>query len=238
MNDATTTEYGTSTRFFPHHTHFVGIEKWGLGHYNYGFREFSENEPKPEKPDCPAYVPDGGRSADDEARLREWRERASEYEAAHKAWEQARYFRQVTPLVEAAINARPPVDEALAAMRSAWEALDTAAVWPVAVKHLLDAQGNARTALARWVDDYAYPLAKAEGEQSYYISERVADWQGIAAKINGGQDVAWEIGWYYAGDHHCRAGYSSSPLVKLDETIQQQRARLAEIARYSGERTS
>ncbi len=181
------------------------------------------------------YVPADERTDKDKARFQEWHERTLEIDSAHKLWEQARYYRQITPLIEAAVKARPPVDKALDAMQKAWEALDNALVWPVAVKQLLDAQDKARAELDPWVDHYAYPLAKAEGSQSYYISEHVANWSRIAEEI-AGHDIGWDIGWYYKGDSHCSANYSSDPRNELDRTIRQQRDRLEEIARLSGTR--
>jgi hypothetical protein len=229
--------YGMSAQYFPHHPQFAKVEPIGGQNVRYTFiPPFTGDETEPEVPDRPKFIPEKDRTDEDKARLQEFYERRGELEAAHNCWEEARYYRQLKPLVMAALNARPPVDEALAAMRSAFAALDNALVWPVAVKQLLDAQDNAHDALARWVDNYAYPLAKAEGQQSYYIREHVGGWNDIAAELNGGQGVDWEIGWYYPGDRHTRAGYSDSPRIALDDTIRTQRAKLEQIARYSGER--
>lgn len=235
MQTDTTTPpaFGTSARFFPHHPHFVAVKPtWLDGRYEYTFREFTGDEPRPENPAYPGYVPDEEQTAEDKARMREYHERMAEIDSADKAWQQARYRRQITPLAEAAVKARPPVDEALSAMTEAWEALDSAPVWPVAVKRLIDAQDKARTEMGRWVDGYAYPLAKAEGSQSHYIREHVADWRDIAEKVTGTR-IGWDIGWYYKGDHHV-GSYSSDPWGELDETIRKQRARLEEITRLSG----
>jgi hypothetical protein len=231
----TSAEYGTSARFFPHHPHFVSIEHDCGSSYRYGFRAFTGAEPEPKTPPGPDYIPADDQTAEDKARLQEWRERVSEIGAANKLWQQARYYHQVTPLVEAALKARPPVDEALAAMQTAWEGLDNAPVWPVAVKALLDAQDAARAAMDRWVDRYAYPLAEVEGNQSNYISEYFADWHGIAEKLNGGQPVSWDVGSYHRGPY-TSPSYWDNPLEDLDKTIRKQRARLEEVARYSGER--
>lgn len=232
MTTSTAAVIGIRARFFAHHPHFVDIKPMGGSSYNYTFRQFSGDEPEPERPDHPAYVPVEDRTTEYEAQGQEWSERCTEMDVAHKLWEQARYRRQITPLVEAAIKARPPVDQALSTMQQAWEALDNALVWPVAVKQLLDAQDRARAALAQWVDTYAYPLAVAEGTQSYYIRENIANWGAIADELNDGR-IGWEIGDYYAGDRHVGAGYSDSPLDDLERTIEQQRAQLAEIAKYS-----
>jgi hypothetical protein len=220
-------------QFYPHHPHFVEVqEEWGGTMYTYAFRPFSGDEPEPVPPPYPSYVPEEDRTAEDDARLLEWRERNREMDAARKLWQQARYHRQITPLVEAAIKARPPVDQALDAMQRAWEALDNTLVWPAAVKGLLDAQDAARAAMAQWVDDYAYPLAEAEASQPYYIREEVADWKGIAAaKFNGGQRISWDIGFYYADSSYSE--YSESPLDDLNCEIKRQRDKLAEIAKYN-----
>lgn len=220
---------------FPHHPHFIAAEKSG-NRTKYTFHPFTGDEPEPQHPDFPKpYEAQEKQSPADKAMWAEYIERESEIEAARKVWMEARYYREITPLVEAAVKARPPVDEALAEMTTAWESLDNALVWPVAVKQLIDAQDKARRVLGEWVRKFAYPLAKAEGSQPHYICENVANWSGIAEKITG-ERIGWEVGWYYQGDRHCPASYSDDPRDGLDRTIREQRDRLKEIAELAGTR--
>ena len=149
----TSTAPGMSARFFPHHPHFVDVKTWG-DNYEYRFREFTGAEPQPEMTGQHPYAPEAERTADYQDRLQEWDDRQQEIDAALKMWQTARYHREITPLVAAALKARPPVDQALADLQEKWDALNSALVWPVAVKQVLEAQKTARAAMS---------LAQAEG---------------------------------------------------------------------------
>jgi hypothetical protein len=224
----------TAPRFFPHHPHFIKVEtvtQFGSTGDYYTFKAFTGTEPEPTHPDFPGSHKSVEEQTDDEkAMWAEFSERNREIDAAIKCWQEARYFRGVTPLVKAACKARQPVDEALAAMETAWTDLDNALVWPVAVKQVLDAHKNATDAMNRWVNDFAEPLAMFEGKQPFYVREHIADWRGVAEKL--GYKPQWDVGSYWAGDAHTHASYDDSPLAELQRTIREQRAQLDEIAKF------
>jgi hypothetical protein len=214
---------------YPHHPHFIKAEPIDSSTAKYYFRPFTGSEPEPTLD----YI-EG--TFEDEALRREWNEREYEIEAALKLWMTARYEARVIPLIKATAEARPPVDDALQRMRAAWDALDNALVGQVAVKQLLDAQDDALRVMREWEDRYAYPLAEAEDDQPYYVREYVADWQGIARGL--GYDVNWDIGFYYKGDRYSSSSYSESPLEDLQRTVDKQRGRLEEIAKYATTETA
>lgn len=220
------TTSGASSRYFPHHPHFLSATEDGGGRTRYQFRPFTGDEPEPVWPAAPK------QSEEDEAMWAEYSERCREIDAAWKLLRGARYHKQVTPLVDAACKARPPVDEALREMDAAWSGLDSAQVWQVAVKRLLDAYDSARAAMQCWVHTFAEPLAVVESNQSEYVLEYVADWRSIARQL-GHEEPQWDIGSYYKGDKHVRASYDPAPLDDLERTITKQRTKLEEIAKLS-----
>lgn len=222
-----TTVAPTQQLMFPHHPHFISARKNSPGRgTTYEFRPFTGAEPEPVDP-VAGPIRDDLTAAQREER---W-ERSREIEAARDLWMAARYRLLATPLVKKAVAARPKVDEALAAMGKAWEALDTATVWPVAVKRLLAAHEIALAAMYTWVDNFAEPLAEFEGKQENYVQEQVSDWRGIARSL--GYEPNWDIGNYYAGDRRVGPHYSNDPVRDLKEVIATQRATLDEVARFS-----
>lgn len=226
MAASPSTPQGMSARFFPHHPHFVRKD---TSRNRYEFRAFTGDEPEPKFTEYVAWVDEHG-DAEARARYEEYYERDSEFNAARSLWAKARYVRTVTPLVEAAVKARPPVDAALDALTAAWSALDTATVWPAAVKRVLEAQNKADTELSRWVFDYARPVAEVNSTHD------CSDWDTIATKVNGGQRVSWDVG--YCNEYHgeTRSCVPPRELETLERTIREQKAQLAEIGRYSGAR--
>jgi hypothetical protein len=223
----------TRPRYFPHHPHFMSATKHGSSHAEYQFRAFTGDEPEPVYPEMPGpYKAAAEQSDKDKAMWAEYTERVREIDTATLLWKEARYLKQITPLVDAACKARPAVDAALREMDEAWAALDNAPVWQVAVKRVLDAHDAAQVAMRRWVDEYAEPLAMVEGSLSVRVLEHVKPWQDIARQL-GHDRPEWEIGWYYKGDRHGGASYDRAPMTELDRTITEQRAKLKEIAEFS-----
>lgn len=213
----------TAARYYPHHSHFISATP-RFGRVEYEFKPFTGDEPKPEPPrPMPPYVAPEKRTAEQQAMADEFTERVAEYDVMKGAWREAVYRKQMTPLINAAYEARPAADAALREMDDAWAALDNAEVWPVAVKRVLDAHDAARTAMEQWMNQYAKPLATAES-QFLQVSERLADWRGLAYGL--GHDGRLDVGWTYDGH------YDASPMDEVNDKIAKQRQRLEEIAKF------
>lgn len=218
----------TSSRYFPSHPNLIRTTVISAdpltpgGQYKIEHTPFTGDEAEPARPPLEDKLAAIKQHPEDEEAIQaEYDQRWAEAEALYPLWRRAYYLTRVTPLINAAFAARPVVDAALRELDEAWAGLDTAAVWPVAVKRVLDAQSAAIKAMEHWIYTYAKPLSEVESDND----DMLADWQAVARQL--GYDPQFDIGWTYSGN------YDASPMTDLDRKITGQRRRMTEIAQYS-----
>lgn len=206
-----------TAQHFPHHSHFVHVARGSYG-AEYTFREFTGQEPEPVEPNFPG--------TDDKAVYEEWRQRCDEIRAARRSWSLARYRVEMAPLFRMAAQKWPQVANAVATMREAYAALDSATVWEPAVKRLLDTQDAALKAMGDWDDTVARDIARTVDQQPSCVWDVSPSWRR-SAQDAGFDSADWQVGTYY-GD-----GYDDGPLSALESEIEKQKSRLREIRSYS-----
>jgi hypothetical protein len=218
----------TTGHYFPSHPNIIRTSLSPGDQFKPGSRyqvectPFTGDEPQPEPPmyaDQLAAIEQHPEA--EQAIQAEYDQRVAEYEVTYKLWREARYRKELTPLITAAAEARSVVDAALRELDEAWAGLDTATVWQVAVKRVLDAHDAALTAMEQWTYIYAQPLAVAES--TYPAS--MAGWWSLAKQL--GHEAEWDIGYAFRG------GYDPIPIDKLNSKIDSQRQQLAEIAKFT-----
>jgi hypothetical protein len=202
-----------------HHPHFLDGRR--DTEYRYGaryffrLRPFTGCEPEPD-------MPDGlwNQLSEDNYRLLR-----AEYRLAYELWAQARFRRDVTPMLRAAVPVWQEYERARNAMAAAfaafWETSDIQ--WRAQILRLTDAHAQAVAAARNW-DDVAASLARAQHEHLRDVGEEhELDLRDVAADL----DISrWDIDTVDA----YTSSWSPKPAAgAVREEIERQKSRLKEV---------
>jgi 8-oxo-dGTP pyrophosphatase MutT (NUDIX family) len=210
-----------------HHPHFIDGRRdteYRFGtRYFFQFRPFTGSEPKPEMPDG---LWNQLSEEDDYQLLR------AEYRLAYELWAKARFRRDVTSMLRAAVPVWQEYEQARNAMAAAfaafWETSDIQ--WRAQILRLTDAHAQAVAAARNW-DSVAASLTRAEHEHLRDVGEEhELSLRDVAAET--GLDIStWEI----SGDYDYKRpewhyGEFVTPTVRaVREEIERQKERLKEV---------
>ena len=210
-----------------HHPHFIDGRRdteYRFGaRYFFQFRPFTGSEPEPEMPDG---LWNQLSEEEDYQLLR------AEYRLAYELWAKARFRRDVTPMLRAAVPVWQEYEQARNAMAAAfaafWETSDIQ--WRAQILRLTDAHAQAVAAARNW-DSVAASLVQAQDKHLRDVGEEhELDLRDVAAGAD--LDIStWEI----CGDYDYKRpewhyGEFVTPAVRaVREEIERQKERLKEV---------
>ncbi|XTZ13864.1 hypothetical protein ACQSSU_20420 [Micromonospora echinospora] len=207
-----------------HHPHYISEESGVFG-TTYRFRPFTGDEPKPE---IPGDVRDRLRRDWDAYNCAQ-----QEVWAADTVWRAARYCRDVTAGLRAAVPAAQAYLRAKQAVAAAYCALDDApdGKWRATLLRLVDARSAALGA-AEAFDRAIGPAVIRSVKEPERVLEETPGIEELAHQA-GIDTTGWHIGY---SDDYARSGWLRFPSREaLEAEFRQQDERIKEVRRLAGD---